>query len=111
MKFSEILINKNFILCDEFSIDTITTFKDSEVECIYYWYDHLTRGTESFNNILASLNDKDWKKFCLYFENKEKHFCTLPQDIAVFVKNKLLGHLRMNKETIQLLTHSEYECG
>ena len=111
MKFSEILTNKNFTLCEKFSSDIIKVSKDSEVECIYYQYDHLTRGSESFNNIVASLSDKNWEKFSLYFENKEKHFCTLPQDIAVFVKDELLGHLIMNEETIQLLTYSEYECG
>lgn len=84
-----------------------------ETECIYYWYDHLTRGTYPFIYIEVSLKTKDWKTFSEYYYNRIKHHCTLPESIAIFIKGKstLLGHLRLDESTFQLIDYDEYECG
>ena len=86
---------------------------NEEVEFVYYWYDHLTRGTTAVEEIETALNNKDWKLFSKYFYNQDIHKCTLPLHIAVFPKSEdyILGYLEMNEKNIELLTWSEYECG
>lgn len=94
------------------------TFKEKldleeKVEFIYYWYDHLTRGSIAVENIEKSLNNKDWNTFSKYYFDELPHMRTLPSTIAIFTKkeNILLGHIYINENTIKYLTHSEYECG
>lgn len=86
---------------------------NEEVEFVYYWYDHLTRGTVAVEEIERALNNKDWKLFSKYFYNQNIHKCTLPLHIIVFPKSEdyILGYLEMNEKNIELLTWSEYECG
>ena len=92
---------------------TIALNMNEDVECIYYWYDHLTRETIAVNEIVQSLNDKNWDVFSQYLYNKKPHKCTLPNQITVFLEAtcQILGELEINEETIQFLTYSEYECG
>ena len=92
---------------------TIALNMNEDVECIYYWYDHLTRGTIAVNEIVQSLNDKNWDVFSQYLYNKKQHKCTLPNQITVFLGTtcQILGKLEINEETIQFLTYAEYECG
>ena len=61
MKIKEIIQNPNFMLNTEFlkykilenKIEvTLELDPNKEVECIYYWYDHLTRGSSITNNII-----------------------------------------------------------
>lgn len=86
---------------------------NEEVEFVYYWYDHLMRGTTAVEEIETALNNKDWKLFKKYFYNQDIHKCTLPIHITVFPKSGdyVLGYLEMNEKNIKLLTWSEYECG
>ena len=86
---------------------------NEEVEFVYYWYDHLTRGTKAVEEIEKALNNKNWKLFSKYFYNQDIHKCTLPLHITVFPKfeDYILGYLEMNEKNIELLTWSEYECG
>lgn len=86
---------------------------NEEVEFVYYWYDHLTRGTTEVEEIEMALNNKNWKLFRKYFYNQDIHKCTLPLHITVFPKSEdyILGYLEMNEKNIELLTWSEYECG
>jgi hypothetical protein len=119
MKIKEIIKNKNFSIdCDLITNDNNLQFvikldPNEEVECVYYWYDHLTRGTVAVNQIEKSLKDKNWDVFSQYFYNMLAHKCTLPDSITVFLKsnNTIVGFLKMNEETIGLLDWSEYECG
>lgn len=84
-----------------------------EVEFMYYWYDHLTRGSQAVKNIKKSLEDKDWEVFSKYYYDEVPHKCTLPTEIVVYSKktNKLIGHLTLNKNTFSFINNSEYECG
>ena len=86
---------------------------DEEVEFVYYWYDHLTRGTVAAENIEKSLNNKDWNLFSKYYFDELPHKCALPSTIAIFTQKEsiLLGHVHMNENTMKYLTYSEYECG
>ena len=79
---------------------------NEEVEFVYYWYDHLTRGTVAVEEIERALNNKDWKIFSKYFYNQNIHKCTLPLHIIVFPKSEdyILGYLEMNEKNIELLT-------
>ena len=57
------VINNNsieFILKEKLDLE-------EEVEFVYYWYDHLTRGTVAVENIEKSLNNKDWNTFSKYY--------------------------------------------
>lgn len=119
MKIKEIIKNKNFSIdCDLITNDNNLQFvikldPNEEVECVYYWYDHLTRGTVAVNQIEKSLKNKDWNSFSQYFYNMLVHQCTLPDSIMVFSKSDstIVGTLTMNEDTIKLLDWSEYECG
>ena len=86
---------------------------NEEVEFVYYWYDHLTRGTKAVEEIEKALDNKDWKLFSKYFYNQDIHKCTLPLHIIIFPKSEdyILGYLEMNEKNIELLTWAEYECG
>ena len=110
------LIDQSNIKITKDGIDanlTIALNMNEDVECIYYWYDHLTRGTIAVNEIVQSLNDKNWDIFSQYLYNKKQHKCTLPNQITVFLGTtcQILGDLEINEETIQFLTYAEYECG
>ena len=86
---------------------------NEEAEFVYYWYDHLTRGTKAVEEIEKALDNKDWKLFSKYFYNQDIHKCTLPLHIIIFSKSEyyILGYLEMNEKNIELLTWAEYECG
>lgn len=86
---------------------------DEEVEFVYYWNDHLTRGTYAVENIEKSLNNKDWNTFSKYYFDELPHKCTLPSAITIFTQKEsiLLGYVHMNENTMKYLTCSEYECG
>lgn len=123
MKISEAITNKYFLLNPEFSkykIENNTVYLDipqldlcEEVECVYYWYDHLTRGSKAVKEIEQSLEDKNWNVFSKYLYKEIPHKCTLPNYITVFSKtgDYILGELKINEETIQFLNWAEYECG
>lgn len=119
MKIKEVIKNKNFSIdCDLIINDNNSQFvikldPNEEIECVYYWYDHLTRGSVAVDQIEKSLKDKNWDVFSQYFYNMLTHKCTLPDSITVFLKsnNTIVGTLKMNEETIGLLNWSEYECG
>ena len=122
MKIKDLIKNKSFSInqdCFELITNdngiqlTINLDPNEEIECVYYWYDHLTRGNIAVNQIENSLKNKDWDKFSEYFYNILTHRCTLPDNIIVFSKsnNTIVGTLTMNEDTIKLLDWSEYECG
>lgn len=119
MKIKELIKNKDFFINNDLIINDnnlqfiIKLNPNEEVECVYYWYDHLTRGSVAVNHIEKSLKDKNWDAFSQYFYNMLVHKCTLPNNIMVFSKsdNTILGTLTMNENTIKLLDWSEYECG
>ena len=119
MKIKELIKNKDFYLNNDLITNdnnsqfVIKLDPNEEIECVYYWYDHLTRGTVAVNQIEKSLKDKNWDTFSQYFYNMLAHKCTLPDNITVFLKsnNTIVGILKMNEETIRLLNWSEYECG
>ncbi len=127
MKIIDIIKHKNFhmseTLIDKSSIKittdgisskaTVAINVNEEVEMVYYWYDHLTRGSVAVNEIEESLKNKNWELFSQYFYNIKSHKCSLPNTIVVFPKSEeyILGYLDMNENTIALLTWSEYECG
>lgn len=109
-------INKDLIEIKEVAGKLEVIFKcnlKDEVDCVYYWYDHLTRGSKEVQDIETALENKDWALFSLYYLNLKPHNCTLPNTITVFSKETgdIIGDLAMNDKTIQLLSYSEYECG
>lgn len=110
------LINQSSIKITKEGISANLTMAfnvNEEVECVYYWYDHLTRGTPATIEIDRSLKDKNWAIFSQYLYNKKHHKCTLPNHITVFLTSEcqILGELELNEETIQFLNWAEYECG
>lgn len=111
---SESLIDQSSIKITKEQIKAkIAINVNEEVDFVYYWYDHLTRGTKAVEEIEKALNNKNWKLFSKYFYNQDIHKCTLPPYITVFPKSEdyILGYLEMNEKNIELLTCSEYECG
>ena len=119
MKVKELIQNNDFTINNDLIINDndlqfiIRLNPNEETKNIYYWYDHLTRGSVAVNEIEKSLRDKNWEVFSQYFYDMLAHKCTLPNDITVFLKSNgtIIGSLKMNEETIKLLDHSEYECG
>lgn len=92
---------------------TLELDPNKEVECIYYWYDHLTRGSSTTIDINNSLNEKNWEQFKKYLYDEIKHQCTLPDVMTVFEtdSNNLIGHIILNENTMEFMTYNEYECG
>lgn len=86
---------------------------DEDVEFVYYWYDHLTRGSQAVEDIENSLKEHNWHVFSKYYFDEIKHECDLPCEIVVFSTNTsdLIGHMRLNENTFNLITYAEYECG
>ena len=119
MKVKELIHNKDFSINNDLIINDndlqfiVKLNPNEEIENIYYWYDHLTRGSVAVNQIEKSLRDKNWEVFSQYFYDMLTHKCTLPNNIIVFLKSDgtIIGSLKMNEETIKLLDCSEYECG
>lgn len=122
MKIKEIIQNPNFMLNTEFlkykilenKIEaTLDLDPNKEVECIYYWYDHFTRGSLITTNIINSLDEKNWEQFKKYLFDEIEHECTLPDVMAVFENDSsnLIGHIILNKNTMEFMVYNEYECG
>lgn len=112
------LINQSSIRVSEDGIDaklTVTLDVNEEVDCNYYWYDHLYRtiNPKALGTITLSIATHDWDTFKLYYYNNIKTPCTLPDGFAIFTKDTdiLLGHMDLNEETFQYITFNEYECG
>lgn len=122
MKAIEIITRKDFIFNpnlvkftakEDKVIADISIIPEEEVECWYYWYDHLTRGSKAVKDIETALNTHNWRLFEQYLYNEVPHHCTLPYEMVVFSKmsGEILGHLALSKETMPFIQHSEYECG
>lgn len=116
--FNQDLVKQSSISISETGIDAklnIALNVNEEVECIYYWYDHLYRtiNPKVVNEINTALNSHDWDTFKQYFDVNIKTPYTLPKEIMVFTKNTniLIGHLDFTKETFDLIALAEYECG
>ena len=128
-KVKDVIKNKNFHLCSDLidrnslhiTSSSISAYLNTcldveeEIECVYYWVDHLYRITapDTINEINTSLNTHNWETFKKYYYIDTKTPYELPTEMAVFTKNTniLIGHLGLNQETFNLITWAEYECG
>ena len=74
MRIFDIIKNRNFNINSEIgevlinNLDQIQIIfpnlnANEEVECIYYWYDHLTRGSQAVKDIETSLSTHNWELF------------------------------------------------
>lgn len=116
--FNQSLIEQSSIRISDKSIDAnlnIALNTNEEIECIYYWYDHLYRkiNPKALGTIQISIQNHEWETFQLYYLNKIQTPCDLPNEFVIFTKDTdiLLGHMDLNEETFKFITFNEYECG
>lgn len=116
--FNQDLVNQSSIRIANNGIDAnlnVTLNVNEEVECLYYWYDHLYRTVNPrvLGTIQLAIQEHEWETFKLYYLNQIQTPCDLPNEFVVFTKDTdiLLGHMDLNEETFKLITFNEYECG
>jgi hypothetical protein len=81
------------------------------MELIYYWHHHGLAWIEDdsiYNGINNALKQKNWASFQKYHRDYHKE---LPEYAVLYIGNRPIRHIKLNKITFKLITHFEDECG
>lgn len=102
---------KELLSTNNLSLDLYEELENKTVEIVYYWYHHMIQN-DMRRDIQDALDVGDYDLFVFYQQILNKpDICYLPDYASVYCDGNYIGKVWITPLTINLLTHSECECG
>ena len=84
---------------------------NNNIRIVYLWYWHLNPKIDT-KEISTAINNHDWKTFNKWFKwQKKQTLVYLPNKAEVYINEEYIGQVTINKNTFNLITDNDYECG
>ena len=86
---------------------------DSEVEVVYYWFDHLNPNVDT-NEISKAIQTHDYETFYKWFTVLlYENYKYLPSSALIYIDDECVGEIFIadSEDMFSLITFSEHECG
>ena len=82
-----------------------------KIRIIYLWYWHLDPRVNT-KEIDEAIKNHDWKTFNKWMEwQKKQTLLYLPDWAEVYINEEYIGQVTITKETFDLITDNDHECG